>query len=48
MISAFEEDRNYIMYNLSEQYKEEHPVTVKAQDIAIETLSKTEIKFLAS
>ena len=42
MISAFEEDRNYIMYNLSEQYKEEHPVTVKAQDIAKETLSKTE------
>lgn len=42
MISAFEEDRNYIMYNLSEQYKEEHPITVKAQDIAKETLAKTE------
>lgn len=42
MISAFEEDRNYIMYNLSEQYKDEHPVTVKAQDIAKATLAKTE------
>ena len=42
VISAFEEDRNYIMYNLSEQYKEDHPVTVKAQDIAKETLAKTE------
>lgn len=42
MISAFEEDRNYIMYNLSEQYKEEHPATVKAQDIAKATLAKTE------
>ena len=42
VISAFEEDRNHIMYNLSEQYKEEHPVTVKAQDIAKETLAKTE------
>ena len=38
MISAFEEDRNYIMYNLSELYKEEHPVSVKAQDIAKEAL----------
>ena len=42
MISVFEEDRNYIMYNLSEQYKEEHPATVKAQDIAKATLAKTE------
>lgn len=42
MISAFEEDRNYIMYNLSEQYKDEHPVTVKAQDIAKATLAKIE------
>lgn len=42
MISAFEEDRNFIMYNLSEQYKEEHPATVKAQDIAKATLAKTE------
>ena len=42
MISAFEEDRNHIMYNLSEHYKEEHPATVKAQDIAKATLAKTE------
>lgn len=42
MISAFEEDRNLIMYNLSEQYKEDHPATVKAQDIAKATLAKTE------
>lgn len=42
MISTFEEDRNHIMYNLSEQYKEEHPLTVKAQDIAKATLAKTE------
>lgn len=34
IISAFEEDRNYIMYNLSEQYKKEHPVTQKAKEIA--------------
>lgn len=39
VISEFENDRNYIMYNLSEQYKAEHPVTVKAQDIAKNALS---------
>lgn len=44
MISAFEEDRNYIMYNLSELYKEEHPVTIKALDIAKATLAKTEME----
>lgn len=39
VISVFEEDRNYIMFNLSEQYKEEHPNTQKAQDIAKAVLS---------
>jgi len=39
IISAFEDDRNYIMFNLSQQYKEEHPVTIKAQDIANKVLS---------
>lgn len=39
IISVFEEDRNHIMYNLSEQYKEDHPVTFKAQDIARAVLS---------
>ena len=42
IIAAFEEDRNYIMYNLSEQYKEDHPVTIKAQDIARNALSEEE------
>ena len=40
MISAFEEDRNYIMYNLSEQYKEDHPIIVRAQDIAKKVLAE--------
>lgn len=39
VISEFENDRNYIMFNLSEQYKAEHPATVKAQDIAKNVLS---------
>lgn len=39
IIAAFEEDRNYIMYNLSEQYKEDHPITNKAKDIARAALS---------
>lgn len=39
VISEFENDRNYIMFNLSEQYKAEHPITVKAQDIAKNVLS---------
>jgi signal transduction histidine kinase len=42
IIAVFEEDRNYIMYNLSEQYKEDHPVTIKAQDIARNALSEEE------
>lgn len=42
IISVFEEDRNYIMYNLSEQYKEDHPITQKAQDIARSVLSESE------
>lgn len=42
IIAVFEEDRNYIMYNLSEQYKENHPVTIKAQDIARNALSEEE------
>lgn len=39
VISEFENDRNYIMFNLSEQYRSEHPVTIKAQDIAKNVLS---------
>lgn len=43
IISAFELDRNTIMYNLSELYKEEHPQTTRAKDIARKVLgSKTE------
>lgn len=42
IIAAFEEDRNYIMYNLSEQYKEDHPITNKAKDIARAALSEGE------
>ncbi|MCQ2053233.1 MAG: ATP-binding protein [archaeon] len=41
IISAFEEDRNHVMFNMSEQYKEEHPATAKAQDIAKKVLSQT-------
>lgn len=40
IISAFEDDRNYIMYNLSELYKEEHPITAEAKKIVRDTLSK--------
>lgn len=38
IISVFEEDRNYIMFNLADHYREEHPNTVKARDIAKEAM----------
>lgn len=34
VIGAFEEDRNTIMNNLSELYREQHPITDKADEIA--------------
>ncbi len=34
IISVFEIDRNTVMYNLSELYKEEHPQTTRAKEIA--------------
>lgn len=40
IISVFEEDRNYIMFNLADQYRVEHPNTMKARDIAKEALSR--------
>jgi hypothetical protein len=56
IISVFELDRNYIMYNLSEQYKVEHPVEQRAKDIVKKALQYNEeqseknkdIKILAS
>lgn len=39
IISVFEEDRNHIMFNLAEQYRAEHPNTMKARDIAKEAMS---------
>ena len=56
IISVFELDRNYIMYNLSEQYKAEHPVEQRAKDIVKKALQYNEeqseknkdIKILAS
>ena len=39
IISVFEEDRNYIMFNLADQYRTEHPNTSKARDIAKEAMS---------
>ena len=39
IISVFEEDRNYIMFNLADQYRIEHPNTIKARDIAKEAMS---------
>lgn len=39
IISVFEEDRNYIMFNLADQYRIEHPATIKAKDIAKEAVS---------
>jgi len=55
IISVFEYDRNYIMHNLSEQFRAEHPVTVRAQDIAKRVLrqddglseEKKDLKILA-
>ena len=38
IISVFELDRNTIMYNLSELYKEEHPQTTRAKEIADKAL----------
>ena len=38
IISVFELDRNTIMYNLSELYKEEHPQTAQAKEIANKAL----------
>lgn len=43
IIEVFEYDRNYIMFNLSEQYKKEHPITTTAQDIVKATLSKSSL-----
>ena len=40
IISVFEVDRNYIMFNLAEQYRIEHPNTLKARDIAKEAMSE--------
>lgn len=40
IISVFEEDRNYIMFNLADQYRIEHPNTIKARDIAKEAMSR--------
>lgn len=56
IISVFELARNYIMYNLSEQYKVEHPVEQRAKDIVKKALQYNEeqseknkdIKILAS
>lgn len=42
IISAFELDRNTIMYNLSELYKEEHPQTTRAKEIALKALNSKE------
>lgn len=43
IISVFELDRNTVMYNLSELYKEEHPQTTRAKEIAYRALdSKAE------
>lgn len=41
IIAEFEKDRNYIMYNLSEQYKSEHPIEAKTQDIVKQALTRT-------
>ena len=38
IISVFELDRNTIMFNLSELYKDEHPKTTQAKDIARKAL----------
>lgn len=57
IISVFELDRNTVMYNLSELYKEEHPQTTRAKEIAhkaldskVENLSKEaeDLKILAA
>ena len=42
IISAFETDRNHIMYNLSELFKEEHPMVTQAKDIVKSALNKNE------
>lgn len=40
IIGSFEEDRNTIMYNLSELYKEKFPTTQEADKIAQETIKE--------
>ena len=39
IISVFEADRNYIMYNLSELFKEEHPVVRQTKEIVQNALN---------
>ncbi len=39
IISIFENDRNVIMFNLSELFKEKHPITTRAKDIVKQTLN---------
>ena len=39
IISVFEDDRNFIMFNLADQYRAEHPNTMKARDIAKEAMA---------
>lgn len=40
IISKFELDRNIIMFNLSELFKEEHPQTIQAKEIARKALER--------
>lgn len=52
IIAAFENDRNTVMYNLSELFKEEHPQSTHAKDIVRRVLTSkedhdTELKVLA-
>jgi signal transduction histidine kinase len=44
IIEVFEEDRNTIMYNLSELYREQHPVMDKADKIAKRETQKSDEK----
>lgn len=45
IISAFELDRNTIMFNLSELYKDEHPKTTQAKEIARKALDPKNSSF---
>ena len=38
IVSVFETDRNNIMYNLSELFKEEHPIVIETQNIVAKAL----------